>query len=150
MVDLDYLEQLRANAADIRADLEERERLLEENPQAVHDEIIAATRPPMPAIVHKTRGFFDNDDDTNGDDTINGDNQIPPFNDDQTEVLADVLAQIRLEFQDTINDAIAPLRERVSILEGQVTTLLSLLGNNNGDNGRMFEASETVRKLKMR
>lgn len=149
MVDPEYLAELRANAAEVRADLEEREqRQLEGDPQATHAEVLAATRPSMPAIVRKTnmdaRPFLPDDDD-NGDG--DGDNVPPAFDDNQMEQLADILAQINMQLQDTIDAAIAPLRERVAMLEGQISTLLSVLGNNN--DSRSIEASETIRKLQV-
>lgn len=151
MIDRDYLEQLRAQAEAVRADLEERESLLEGDPQAVHDAIMAATRPAMPAIVHKTmvngervrrRTISVND---------NGDDVPPPFTDEQTELLADTLAQFRMDFRSELEDmmdaAVAPLRERIANLEGQLSMLTNLL---NGNGSRSFEASEVIRKLNVR
>jgi hypothetical protein len=98
-----------------------------------------ATQPVMPAIVHKTiLGKVQ---------AVPFDDDAPPLTDDQIEILADVLAQIRIEFRDTIDDAIAPLRERIAVLEGQISILTSLLGS---DSSRSFEASETIRRLHMR
>ena len=58
-----------------------------------------------------------NDDDGNGDDPI-----PPTFTDEQIDALAEALSQFRMELQNTtqhtIDSAVAPLRERISILEG--------------------------------
>jgi hypothetical protein len=151
-LDAEYLAELRDY---VRADLAEREanrahaRAFDPeangahephfDPEVEHDIIMAATRPSMPEIVHKTtiqkdtRVSFSN----NGDDTLT-------FTDDQVEQLADVLAQYRLELQAEIDDAIAPLRERIAVLEGQLAILASLLSE-----GRSFKASETIRELQV-
>ena len=156
VIDPDYLEHLRAQAAEVRADLEERELRGTngtppfDDPEADHDFIMQATRPArqraaMPEIIHKTnenaRVLLP--DDGNGDDPI-----IPPtFTEEQLDVLAQVLSQIRMEFQATIDDAIAaataPLRDRIATLEGSINTLMAMLSDNN----RSIEASETIRKL---
>ena len=155
-LDAEYLEELRANADAVRADLEEREangsHVTHFDPEAEHDAIMAATRVPMPAIVHKTiegkcaapRIFNDNN---------NGDDQPSTFTAEQIEQLADVLAefsmQFRMELEDTIDNAVAPLRSRIAVLEGQLSMLTSLLGEKAIQLPNIFEASETVRKLKV-
>lgn len=155
MIDRDYLEILRANAEAVRADLEERESLLDEgDPQLAHEAILDATRPPMPTVVHKTmvgkvqvekrsQLRFPNDD--------NGDDLPPPFTDEQIELLADTLAEFRMDFrmelQDMIEAAVAPLRDRIATLEGKLDMLTNLL---NGNGSRSFEASEVIRKLNVR
>jgi hypothetical protein len=81
----------------------------------------------------------------------NGDNVPPPFTDEQTELLADTLAQFRMDFrmelEDMMDAAVAPLRERIATLEGQLSMLTNLL---NGNGNRSFEASEVIRKLNVR
>jgi hypothetical protein len=131
-IDPDYLDQLRANAEAVRADLEEREA----NDPQLH----------VPEIVHKTnmdarRVLLSDDGDTNGDDDV-----PPPLTDEQMDIIAQVLAQMRMDFQAAIEDATAPLRERIATLEGQISILTSLLS----DSGKSIEASETVRKLHVR
>jgi hypothetical protein len=131
-IDPAYLEQLRANAEEVRADLEEREA----NDPQLH----------VPEIVHKTTmdaRVLPNDDDGNG----NGDDPIPPpLTDEQMDIIAQVLAQMRMDFQAAIDDAIAPLRDRIATLEGSINTLMAMLN----DSGKSIEASETVRRLHVR
>jgi hypothetical protein len=149
MVDADYLAALRAQAAEVRADLEEREANYpvpgNSDPEAEHDNIMAATRIPMPSIIHKTnmdaRVLLDPDD-GNG----NGDNEPLPLTDEQIDIFAQVLAQIRKDFQAAIDDATAPLRDRIVALEAQISLLTNLLN----DSSKTIEASETVRKLHVR
>ena len=146
-MDPEYLAQLRANAAEVRADLEEREhyqRLLQLDPEVAHDAIMEATRVlrnTVPEIVYKTieNARPSDNSTTNADD-------IPPFADDQIDVLAEVLVQLREELQTMVDAAIAPLREKIANLEGQISVLTALLGS---DSGKSFEASETVRKLRV-
>lgn len=86
-----------------------------------------------------------------------------PFPDELIDSLAEVLVQVRAdfqasvdaacerlraEFQVTVDDATAALRERVATLEGQLSVLVSLVTNTDG--GRSLEASETIRKLTVR
>ena len=152
MIDKEYLQQLRDNAAEVRADLEERAHMctFADDPEAMHDEVMEATRVLRSTgsqLVHKTM---------EGKIGIpkfsNGDGDAPPFTDLQNEVLADAIAQIRMELQDTIAsaiaDAVAPLRDRIANLEGQISMLTALLGDSN--RSKTFEASETVRKLAVR
>jgi hypothetical protein len=124
---------------------EELERLLELDPVKAHDQIMRATRPP-PVIVHKE--YLGRQpaliDDTNG----NGNGEQPPFSDEQIDIVAQALADLRSEFQ----DAVAPLTEQVAVLQGQVNVLLSLIGSivgNNG-NGKSIEASETKTTRRVR
>ena len=72
----------------------------------------------------------------------------PPFDDDQIDIVARVIAEIRDETQDAIDAALAPLQQRIAVLEAQVSMLVTLLG---GDANRSIEASssEIVRKLKV-
>jgi hypothetical protein len=93
-----------------------------------------------PAIVHKTRdnaNVFDVPD--------NG--SPPPFDDLQIDIVATVIAEIRAETQDAIDAAVAPLQQRVAVLEGQVSMLVALLGADA--NNRSVESSEVVRKIKV-
>jgi hypothetical protein len=145
-IDPDYLEQLRANAAEVRADLEEREAkdcahsFLD--PLAEHDAIMQATR-TMPPTIHKTnmdarRVLLSDDGNGNGDPE-----PPPPLSDEALDILAQVLAQIRLDFQAAIEDAVAPLNQRIAVLEGQISILTSLLSSDS----KSIEATETTRKL---
>jgi hypothetical protein len=74
------------------------------------------------------------------------------FSDFQLDAIAQAIAEsrveLRTEIQGTINGAVAPLRERVAMLEGQVSALMMLLGS---DSRPSIEASETstTRKLRM-
>jgi hypothetical protein len=147
VIDPDYLATLRAQADDVRADLKEREFAGASNfgdPEAEHEAVMAATRTPMPAIIHKTN--MDAGRVLLTDDGDNGDTEPPPLTDEQMDILAQVLAQIRLDFQSAIDDVVAPLKDRILTLEAQISLLTNLLS----DTSRSIEASETVRKLHVR
>ena len=59
VIDPDYLALLRANAEEVRADLEERElRMLEDDPQAAHDAVMEATRPNVCPWATYARGYL--------------------------------------------------------------------------------------------
>ena len=90
----------------------------------------AGLQPPLP-------------DDANG----NG-NDPPLFNDDQLGVLAQAIADLRIEFQGMVDNAVGPLKEAVAVLQGQVSTLLSLINTivSNNNNSGIKEASETRTK----
>lgn len=155
MVDKHYLEQLRAEVAEVRADFEERAHLLDRDPLEAHDEIMEATRPNtatlryIPEIVHKT-----NEDakvQKVGIPTLS-DYDIPPFTDDQGEVISDLIAQLRMdlrmEMEDAIDNAVNPLLQRLANLEGKIDMLTSLLGADRSN--KTIEASEVIRKLNVR
>jgi hypothetical protein len=123
------------------------ERLLENDPLVAHDRIMRATRPPMPMIVHKEYSGRQPPLTTVAH---NGDEQPLQFSDDQIDVLAQTLVDLRSEFQSMVDDAISPLRERLAWLEGEIAMLTTLLSNNNSsNNSRSLEASEIIRKLKV-
>jgi hypothetical protein len=146
-IDADYLEELRANAAAVRDDIAERERLFEEDPQLAHRSIMEATRPPMPAIIHKRfvgkQPLTATDDDT-------GDVEPPPLSDEQVDVIAAALAETRIEFADTINDLrdrLDDMRDRVASLEEAMSVLTNMIGDGSN---KSFVATETVRKRKLK
>jgi hypothetical protein len=123
------------------------ERLLEIDPRVAHDRIMQATRPPMPMIVHK--GYSGRQPPLTAV-AHNGDEQPPQFSDDQIDVLAQALVDLRSEFQSMVDDAISPLRERLAWLEGEMGMLTTLLSNNNSsNNSRNIEASEIIRKVRV-
>ncbi len=104
--------------------------------------------PATPLIVHKVH------DNSNSNAVNAGDG----FSDLQLDAIAAALAglrdDIRAEMQAAIATAVAQLRdendltETVAQLRGQVSVLLNLIGGNGNDNNlKLFEASETVRKL---
>ena len=133
VIDKEYLEQLRAQADEIRNDLAEREARDAED----HDAIMATCvvqKAGGPAfsgqLVHKTivdarvypsKQLIDD----YGDQPSSFDDQ-PPFTDDQIDIVATVIAQIRTDMQNTIDDAVGPLRERIAMLEGQVNMLVAM------------------------
>jgi hypothetical protein len=141
VIDQDYLDELRRETDAIAADLEQREQL-DGDPIAMHEQIMEATRPlPIekraPAVIVKrhddariktaTRGQFDPDD-------------LPPDQIALAEAMTDAC-------QDMISDAVAPLAQRIAVIEAKLDVLLTLLGGNGGE--RSFEATETIRKLKV-
>jgi hypothetical protein len=102
---------------------------------------------PTPLIVHKVH------DNSNGVDAGDGFSELQI--DSIAAALAGLRAEIRDETQAAIDAAIARLRneadmtEAVAELRGQVNALLNLLGGNDNNNLKLFEASETVRKVKL-
>jgi hypothetical protein len=129
-LDAEYLEELRANADQVRADIAERERLLEEDPLLAHDGIMRA-RMPMPRIVHKR---YNNEPTISRRDDMasppdNGD--TPLLNDELLDAIAAALVEVKNEMRDEVEATVAPLRERIITLEAQLSTLLALFGNNN-------------------
>ena len=108
------------------------------DPVKAHDEIMRATRPP-PVIIHKE---YTGRQPTLLDDT-NGNGEQPPFSDEQIDIAAQALADLRSEFQ----DAVAPLTEQVAVLQSQVSVLTNLIGSIVGNNvngkSKSIEASET-------
>jgi hypothetical protein len=92
--------------------------------------------------------------------------QEPPFTDEQSDVLARVIATIRSEVRTEIQDAIAAavaqlhneadVTEAVAELRGQVSVLMSLVGNGDlGSNGKnrsrkaksVQTSEQTIRRL---
>jgi hypothetical protein len=136
MIDPERLEQMRRFAAEMREDLERRQA---EDPLGAF-ELQQMQRAGPPAMVFKTH------DNEIGFQNCNPIADVPPFSDEQTEIMAAVIAGLRQELQDAVDATIAPLRERCARLEGQITMLTTMLG---GDASRSFEASEVVRKLKV-
>ena len=106
---------------------------------------------PLPRIVYKTRES--NSDST---DALPVDNDQGPVVDDElldaiAEVLADTRAELRDEWQAEIRKAITELRgeqdlhEAIAELRGQLAAMMNLFGNGP----KLFEAEQTVRKLKV-
>jgi hypothetical protein len=131
------LAQLRAQADEVRRDLAERQA------NAGHEEIMAATQVPLPAVPSVIYKQYEGDqlDDT---DTNNGDVEPPMFSDEQIDTLATVISEIKMELQDRIDDAVAPLAQRLAVVEGQLSLLTALLSNN-----KSLEAIETIRKIRV-
>ena len=133
------------------------ENLLETDPIAAHERIMQMTR-PQPVIVYKEytgRQPFDDNNNGNG----NG-NEPPPFTDEQIDIVAAAMAELRIylrdEFQDALDAAMAPWTEAVAVLQAQMNIVLSLIANNNnngnGNNAKSIEASEirTTRRVRVR
>jgi hypothetical protein len=96
---------------------------------------------PPPHIVYKTRE--NHSDDT---DVLPGHNdQWPPFNDEQIDIIARALAGMRDEWQAAIEKAITELRgekdlhEAIAELRGQLAAVMNLFGNGP----KLFEAEQT-------
>ena len=134
---------------------EELERLLELDPVKAHDQIMRATRPP-PVIVHKE--YLGEQPSRRDNGNGNGEDQ-PMSTDDMimidavAQALAETRIQLHDEFQGMIEDAVGTLTEAVAVLQGQVSTLLSVIGsivgnNNNGNANGGVEASETKTRTK--
>jgi hypothetical protein len=138
---------MRAFAAEIREDLAEREQMAAED----HTQIMAATAATRaaPAMIYKVkpdarvrRQVVDDPGDSTDD--------VPPFSDSQMDTIAELMAMIRNdmrdEFRAIVDAALAPLRERIASVEGSLSTLTGIIGN---DSSRSVEASEVVRKLRV-
>jgi hypothetical protein len=124
---------------------EELEHLLELDPVKAHDAIMRATRPP-PMIIHKE--YTGKQPQLIPDDS----DQPPLFSDEQIDVVAQALADLRIEmrgeFQDMVDTAVGPLTEAVAVLQGQVSVLMNLIGSivGNNNNNSVKEANETKTK----
>lgn len=105
----------------------------------------------LPHIVHKIE-----DNDSNDVDALPTDNdQWPAFSDELLDAIAAVLAETRAELRDewraAIDKAITELRgekdlhEAIAELRGQLAAVMNLFGNGP----KLFEAEQTVRKLKV-
>ena len=105
----------------------------------------------LPRIVYKTR---ENNNDDN--DVLPVDNDQGPVFDDElldaiAEVLADTRAELREEWQAAIDKAVTELRgekdlhEAIAELRGQLAALMNLFSNGP----KLFEAEQTVRKLRV-
>ena len=132
------------------------EHLLEIDPRVAHDRIMQATRPSMPMIVHKE---YTGTQPPLATDVDDGDELPPLFSDEQIDVIAAALAEMRNEFRDMVSDAMAPLTEQVAVLQGQMSVMMNLIGsivsnNGNGNNNssKSIEASETrtTRRVRVR
>ena len=132
-IDKEFIEQ-------VRDDLDV-ENLLDD-PVGNHDKIMGLTRVSVPAVVHKKfvgkQSPFDDDNNNDGD--------LPIFTDEQIDVIAAGLAELRMEFQSAIDDATSALRDRIISLEAKVDLLTSLIG---ADRSKSFQMNETVRKRKL-
>jgi hypothetical protein len=140
-MDQEYLEQLRANAEEVRQELAERELAALTD----HDAIMAQRA--APPLVRKTKmdaRVKQTTDDIIADD-INGDGQLDnAFMEAVAEAMAEQAIQLRADCAAMLEDAVAPLRERIATLEGQLSMLTGLLGAD-----KAFEATETIRKLRV-
>jgi hypothetical protein len=71
------------------------------------------------------------------------------------ETRIDLRGELRDEIQAAIDKAITELRgerdlhEAIAELRGQLAAVTNLLGNGNGNGVKLFEAEQTVRKVKM-
>ena len=143
-----------------REESEQLEHLLDIDPRVAHDRIMRATRPPMPMIVRKEYSGKQPPLPSVAD---NADELPPLFSDEQIDVIAAALAEMRVEmrseFRDMVNDLMAPLTEQVAVLQGQMSVMMDLIGsivgnNGNGNNNssKSIEASETrtTRRVRVR
>jgi hypothetical protein len=84
------------------------------------------------------------------------DGEPPAFTDFQMDVISTVLAETRMEFQsaiDALTDALNAVKQRVAMVEGQLSVVVAMIGNDNGRGVKTIEAKEsktkTVRKVKV-
>jgi hypothetical protein len=106
----------------------------------------------LPHIVYKTR-----ENNSVGTDVLPGDNDQSAFNDELLDAIAAALADTRAELRDEIRAAIdkaitelrgeRDLHEAVAHLRGQLLAVMTLVENGNGP--KLFEAEQTVRKLRV-
>ena len=104
---------------------------------------VAETLPP---IVYKVRNGSITDDSYA---SLIGYDDNPPFTDEQIDIVAQALAETRIELRSEIEvmiaNAMSEVKERISRIEGQLDVLMMLL---SGDGGiKSLEATE--RKLKV-
>jgi hypothetical protein len=104
-------------------------------------------------IVYKTTYTARDRDGGNG--SLVGSDDEEPFSAAQTDIICRVLAMADSELRRDLadhSDLLSNLRERVAMIEGQVSILMSLLGGDSKavKSVKTIEASETVRKRKMR
>jgi hypothetical protein len=139
-IDAEYLEKLRAYAAEVRADLAERQAAAAED----HEAIMAQSREVLKRfdldLVYKTNN--NSSSEPRGSELIRGVSQPPltdqpftddpaPFTDEQIDVIATVIAEMRREFRDIADAATASLRERIASLEGANDMLMTMLADTN-------------------
>jgi hypothetical protein len=122
MIDRERLEEMRVFAREVREDLERREA---EDPLGAFE--LAHPRAAPPALVFKVtdnaavkRELEDGGQFAHRSKIVTSDGQVPPFSDEQIDIIAKVIAELRAEFQDVV-------RERVAVLEGKLELLTTLL-----------------------
>jgi hypothetical protein len=123
-------EELQDQMVELRDDLVRRQRDLETDHAAIMEqthEALARARAaePTPLTYKQTN---------NGADYGGGDYAEPePFSDEALDILAQAIADLRAEMRGEIEAAVEaatrPLRERLATLEGQIATMLALLGD---------------------
>jgi hypothetical protein len=120
-MDLAQLRRLNKASRDaLRDEIEERELELEGDPLLAHDTLMAKLRGPevtreAPRVIYKTTD--------NGNGYDNTAPASPLSNDELVDAVAQAMAQMRQEVR-------AEFEARIATLEGQVSTLLSLLGGS--------------------
>jgi hypothetical protein len=125
---------------------EELDRLLELDPVKNHQRIMEMTRPP-PVVIHKEYTGKQPSLPDNGEQLLFSDEQIDTI----AQALAELRADLRDEWQAAIDKAITELRgekdlhEAIAELRGQLAVVMNLFGNGP----KLFEAEQTVRKLKV-
>lgn len=138
--------------------MDDLERLMED-PMRNHEKIMQRLQPILPTIVHKeyTGRQPALVDDNNG----NG-NEPPLFSDEQIDVVAAAMAELRIamrdEFATMIENTMGSLTEQVATLQGQMSVMMNLIntivsnGNNKGNDTKSIEASEvkTTRRVRVR
>jgi hypothetical protein len=140
-MDPDRLAEMRAYAEEIREELAEREAAAENDP----DLFMMKTREVPSALVYKTRMNAPRQRDTNfANELQNSDDDQPEFTDGQMDIVATVLAQVFTENETAIKAAVAPLREKIALMEGQLSALMTLL---SGDTSRSIGANGIMKKL---
>lgn len=134
-------------------DIDELERLMDD-PVKNHTEIMQRLQPTLPSIIYKDFVGKQPALDSNGNN-----NDLPPMSSDEMiDAMAQALAQtrddLRAEFQDTLDAAMAPWTEAVAVLQAQMNIVLSLIANNNnnGNGTKSIEADEvrTTRRVRVR
>jgi hypothetical protein len=122
-MDPERLAEMRRYADELRADIAEREAKLEGDPLAAHDALMASFRadPPevtraAPQVIHKVTD--------NGSAYAAPGSATPLDNDTLIDGIAGAMAQMRQDIR-------AEFDGRISMLEGQVSALLTMLGSDS-------------------
>jgi hypothetical protein len=106
-------------------------------------------------IIYKTHNALDRDASNSTDGSLVGYDDQEPFTEEQQDIICRLVAMLSSEMRtdlDDHGDTIASLRERLAAVEASLSVMMSLLGGDSETVKavKTIEASETVRKRKMR
>jgi hypothetical protein len=84
-------------------------------------------------VIYKTRenGLLNGNGTSVDDPAAPGDVDTGGISIDLLNAIGDAMGAMKLDILDQVNAALAPLRDRIAVLEGQVSTLTALLSNGS-------------------